>query len=72
MTRLRQAECTTAQIGAITGHKNAEINAILEKHYAAADPELARAAIRKLETRTKVPNRVPNQPVGAGSDKGKT
>jgi integrase len=51
VTRLRAAECTHAQIGAITGHKNAEITAILEKHYVASDPELAVAAIRKLEAR---------------------
>lgn len=71
VTRLRGEGCTHAEIGAITGHKNAEINAILEKHYAASDPELARSAIRKLEARRKSPNRLPNRPAGSGSTEGK-
>lgn len=48
VTRLRRAGCSHAEIGAITGHSNAEINKILEKHYAAADPVLAIQAIAKL------------------------
>jgi hypothetical protein len=48
VTRLRRASCSHAQIGAITGHSNAEINKIIEKHYAAADPVLAFQAIAKL------------------------
>lgn len=41
VTRLRRAGASHPQIGAITGHSNAEINKILEKHYAAHDPMLA-------------------------------
>jgi hypothetical protein len=59
--RIRAVGCTHAEIGAITGHKNAEVTAILERHYAATDPVLARTAIAKLEGRTKSPNCSPNQ-----------
>ncbi len=48
VTRLRRAGCSNAEIGAITGHSNAEINKILDKHYAAHDPLLAIQAIAKL------------------------
>ena len=48
VTRLRRAGCTHAEIGAITGHSDAEISTILEKHYAATDPVLAMQAIAKL------------------------
>lgn len=51
VTRLAVAGCTVPQIAAITGHSNAEVSAILDKHYLAHDPALGRAAIRKLETR---------------------
>lgn len=61
VTRLRAVGCTHAEIGAITGHKNAEVTAILERHYAATDPVLARSAIAKLEGRTKSPNWSPNR-----------
>jgi integrase len=48
VTRLRRAGASNAEIGAITGHSNAEISRILEKHYAAYDPVLANQAIAKL------------------------
>jgi len=57
VTRLRAVGCTHAEICAITGHKNAEVTAILERHYAATDPVPARTAVAKLEGRTKSPNR---------------
>lgn len=71
VTRLRAVGCSHAEIGAITGHRNAEITAILETHYAATDPELARRAIARLETRTKSPNRSPNRPGGSEAKEGK-
>lgn len=60
-TRLRRYGCTPTEIGAITGHSNADVNAILDKHYLAADPEIAKSAIRKLETRTNSPKRPPKR-----------
>lgn len=48
VTRLRRAGASNAEIGAITGHSNAEISRILKKHYAAYDPVLADQAIAKL------------------------
>lgn len=66
VTRLRGLECTHAEIGAITGHKNAEITSILESHYAATDPKLAESAIQKLEAGTRSPNQPPNRVGGRG------
>lgn len=66
VTRFARAECTHAEIGAITGHKAAEVNAILDKHYLARDPALAQSAVRKLEARTKPPNHTPNRASGTG------
>ncbi|RMF35797.1 MAG: integrase, partial [Alphaproteobacteria bacterium] len=71
VTRLRALGCTHAEIGAITGHRNAEITAIIEAHYAATDPKLAESAIKKLETRTNSPNRPPNRQGSTGSESGK-
>jgi hypothetical protein len=48
------------RIAPITGHTLAEVRGILDKHYLADDPEVARSAIRKLERRTKLPNTFPN------------
>lgn len=65
VTRLRASGCTIPEITAITGHSSADVNRILEKHYAASDPELALNAIRKLESRILAigsPNQTPNQP----------
>jgi len=36
------------------------VHAILDRHYLARDPSLGDSAIRKLERRTKSPNRAPN------------
>ena len=55
VVRLAQANCTAPEIGSITGHTNAEINEILDKHYLAKDPRIAKNAITKLESRTPVP-----------------
>jgi hypothetical protein len=56
VTRLRAVGCTHPEIGAITGQQNAEVTAILERHYAATDPVLARTAIAKPEGRMKSPD----------------
>lgn len=71
VTRLRAMGCSHAEIGSITGHKNAEVTAILEAHYAATDPALAESAIRKLETRTKSPYCSPNRESGSYQPAGK-
>jgi integrase len=60
VTRLALAECTEAQIAAITGHSLRDVRSILDANYLHRDPGLAEAAIRKLEERTKSPNRAPN------------
>lgn len=49
VTRLALAGCTEAQIVAITGHSLNDVRSILDAHYLHRDPELARAAIHKLE-----------------------
>jgi integrase len=59
VTRLAMAECTEAEIAAITGHSLRDVGAILDAHYLKRDPKLAESAIRKLETRTKVPTEHP-------------
>jgi hypothetical protein len=43
------AGCTEAQIVSITGHSLNDVRSILDAHYLHRDPELARAAIHKLE-----------------------
>jgi hypothetical protein len=43
------AGCSEAQIAAITGHSLRDVSAILDRHYLHRDPELARAAIARLE-----------------------
>ena len=47
VTRLALAECTMAEISAITGHSLRTIQDIM-KHYLVMQPEMADAAIRKL------------------------
>ena len=47
VTRLALAECTMAEISAITGHSLKTIQQIM-KHYLVMQPEMADAAIRKL------------------------
>jgi len=52
--RLRErtrADCSEAQIATITGHSLSDVRSILDAHYLHRDPELAREAIHKLETR---------------------
>ena len=51
VTRLALAGCTEPQIVAITGHSLRDVRSILDAHYLHRDPELARAAIYKLESR---------------------
>lgn len=60
VTRLALAECTEAEIAAITGHSLKDVGAILDAHYLKRDPKLAESAIKKLETGTKNPNERPN------------
>ena len=50
VTRLAFAGCTEAEIVAITGHTLRDVRSILDAHY----------LHRKLEARTKTPNRAPN------------
>jgi len=49
VTRLALVECTEAHIASITGHSLHDVRSILDAHYLHRDPELARAAITKLE-----------------------
>jgi integrase len=49
VTRLALAQCTEAEIVAITGHSLRDVRSILDHHYLARDPALAESAIRKLE-----------------------
>jgi integrase len=51
VTRLALVGCSEAQIAAITGHSLSDVRSILDAHYLHRDPELAREAIHKLETR---------------------
>lgn len=60
VTRLALAGCTVPQIATITGHSLRDVGAILDSNYLNRDPALAEDAIRKLEGRTKTPNRAPN------------
>ena len=49
VTRLALVGCTEAQIASVTGHSLSDVKSILDAHYLHRDPELARAAIHKLE-----------------------
>ena len=49
VTNLALAGCTVPEIASITGHSMTQVKSILEKHYLARDPQLARGAIAKLE-----------------------
>jgi integrase len=49
VTRLALVGCTEAEIASITGHSLRDVRSILDAHYLHRDPELARAAIHKLE-----------------------
>ncbi len=48
VTRLAEAECTTAEIASITGHSMRDVARILD-HYLARTDKIALAAIAKLE-----------------------
>jgi hypothetical protein len=56
-TRLALAGCTETEIAAITGHTLRDVRSIRGANYLHRDPALAEAAIRKLQERTKSPNR---------------
>jgi hypothetical protein len=49
VTRLALEGCTEPEIVSITGHSLNDVRSILDAHYLHRDPELARAAIHKLE-----------------------
>ena len=68
----RWVGCSRAEIGANTGHGNAEVTAILEAHDAATDPRLAGSAIRRLESAAQAPNCPPNRAAGSGEEEEKT
>ncbi|WP_245419468.1 tyrosine-type recombinase/integrase [Phyllobacterium salinisoli] len=57
VTRLAQVEASVPQIATITGHSLRDVNTIIDSHYLNRDPRMAEEAIRKLETRTKIPDR---------------
>ncbi|RJG45592.1 tyrosine-type recombinase/integrase [Mesorhizobium sp. DCY119] len=57
VTRLAKVEASVPQIATITGHSLRDVHAILDSNYLHRDPAMAEAAIRKLETRTKIPDR---------------
>lgn len=59
VVRLGRAGCSVPEIGAITGHSPADVEAILGKHYLGWDAEIAENAIRKLEKRAKRPTKRP-------------
>jgi len=61
VTRLALAGAEVPEIVAITGHSLKDAGSILDAHYLNRDPALAESAIRKLETRTKIPDRRPDR-----------
>ena len=60
VTRLALVGCTEAEIATITGHSLRDMHRILDAHYLARDPALAKSAIRKLEAGTKAAQKTPN------------
>ena len=58
VSRLALAGCSEAEIATLTGHSLNDVRSILDAHYLNRDPALAIAAIRKLETRTQIPDRM--------------
>lgn len=60
VTRLALVGATEAEIATLTGHSLRDVRSILDAHYLSRDPALAKSAIAKLETRTKIPNCAPN------------
>lgn len=61
VSRLALSGCSEAEIATLTGHALADVRSILDAHYLNRDPALARSAIRKLESRTKSPDRTPDR-----------
>lgn len=61
VSRLALAGCSEAEIATLTGHALTNVRSILDSHYLNRDPALALAAIRKLETRTHSPDRIPDR-----------
>jgi integrase len=49
VTKLAVAGCNPVQIASITGHSFKQVTSILERHYLARDPRVAREAINLLE-----------------------
>ena len=60
VTRLAMAGCTEAEMATITGHTLRDVRSILDANYLHRDLALAEAAIKKLEARTKTPDRAPD------------
>ena len=60
VTRLALAGATEAEIATISGHTLRDVRSILDANYLHRDPALSEAAIRKLEARTKIPDRAPD------------
>lgn len=56
VTRLALAACSEAEIATLTGHSLRDVGDILDSHYLKRDGGLAESAVRKLETRTRIPN----------------
>ena len=56
VTRLAIAEASVPEIATFTGHSQRDVQAILDAHYLHRDPAMAKSALRKLETRTKIPD----------------
>lgn len=61
ITRMAIAGCSVPEIAAVTGHSLNDVGTILDRHYLSRDARLVESAIRKVETRTKTPNRTPNR-----------
>ncbi|AWN43431.1 tyrosine-type recombinase/integrase [Methylobacterium durans] len=61
VSRLALVESSEAEIATLTGHSLNDVRSILDAHYLNRDPALAASAIRKLETRTQFPDRMPDR-----------
>lgn len=57
VTRLAQVEASVAQIATTTGRGLRDVHAILDALYFNRNPRMTEEAIRKLETRTRIPDR---------------
>jgi DNA-binding CsgD family transcriptional regulator len=61
VTRLALSGCTEAEIATIIGHTPGGVRSILDALYLHRDPGLAESATRKLERRTRLPERPPKR-----------